>query len=76
MPEAECHIGRNRPPRDITRQLDPRTAGSVYALSDNGNKAMELRMGAGGFTVGGNAQTVNFSVTSVPDSLVQEGVFG
>jgi len=48
----------------------------MYALSANGNKAMELRNGVGAFTVGNNAQEVNFSVTSVPDSLVQEGAFG
>ena len=76
VPEAECQIGRNRPPRDITRQLDPSAAGSVYALSANGNKAMELRMGAGGFTVGGAAEAVTFSVGAVPDSLLQQGAFG
>jgi len=74
--EAACQIGRNSQPKDITRELHPSAAGTVYAMSDNGKKAMELRMGAGGFTVGGNAQAVNFSVTSVPDSLVQEGAFG
>mmetsp|Transcript_95019 Transcript_95019/g.153267 ORF Transcript_95019/g.153267 Transcript_95019/m.153267 type:complete len:501 (+) Transcript_95019:142-1644(+) len=74
--EAKCTTGRDRPPKDTTKPLDPRTAGRLEALSADGKKAMVLRMEEGSFNVGGNAQAVNFSVASVPDSLMQEGAFG
>jgi len=74
--EAECKTGRDRPPKDTTKMLNPAAAGELKVLSDDGKQAMGLRMGKGSFTVGGRAQAVNFSIAAVPDSLMQEGAFG
>jgi len=74
--EAACLAGQDRPPVDISGPLDPSVAGSIAAVSADGQPAMELRMGAGAFTVNGIAQAVTFSVSAVPDSLVQQGAFG
>jgi len=74
--EAKCTTGRDRPPKDTTKPLDPRAAGSLEALSADGKQAMGLRIEAGSFTVSGKVQAVNFSIAAVPDSLMQEGAFG
>jgi len=74
--EAECTTGRDRPPKDTTKMLNPAAAGELKVLSDDGKQAMGLRMGKGSFTVGGKVQAVNFSIAAVPDSLMQEGAFG
>jgi len=74
--EAACQAGQDRPPVDISAPLDPSVAGSIAAVSADGQPAMELRMGAGGFTVNGASQAVTFSVGAVPDSLLQQGAFG
>ena len=73
---AECQTGQDRHPVDVSAPLDPSVAGSVVALAADGQQAMQLRMGTGGFTVNGAAQAVTFSVGAVPDSLLQQGVFG
>jgi len=72
----ECKVGQSRPPKPTTRPLDPSAGGSIEALSTDAKPAMKLKMGKGGFKVGGIEKPVNFSISSVPDSLVQQGAFG
>merc|ERR1712216_175907 len=44
--------------------------------SEDGKTAVKLKMSRGAFSVGGDfGRAVNFSVASVPDSLLQQGAF-
>ena len=48
----------------------------MEAVSEDGKKAMKLSVRRGGFRVKGRDVAVNFTIASVPSSLVQEGAFG
>ena len=74
--EAQCTVGRGRPPKATTRPLDPSVGGELEAKSEDGKTAVKLKMSRGAFSVGGDfGRAVNFSVASVPDSLLQQGAF-
>ena len=75
-PKVECTVDQDRPPMPTTRPLDPSAGGTIEAQSTGGKPAVKLKMGKGGFKVGGVEKPVNFSISSVPDSLVQQGAFG
>ena len=50
----------------------------MEAESEDGKKAMKLTVRQGGFRVKGQDRggSVNFTIASVPSSLMQEGAFG
>lgn len=83
--QTNCSVGLGppvaappmRPPKDITQALDPRTGGQLEAKSQDGrNSAVKIQMPTNAFKVGDRFdKPVNFSITSVPDSLVQHGPF-
>jgi len=70
-----CGVGSARPPEFKKKEFDPSQGGKLEVKTKDGKPAMALKIGRGGFkTKSGRA--VNFTVDSVPDSLVQEGAFG
>jgi hypothetical protein len=72
----KCADSIDRPPKDTTVPLDPRVGGELEAKSADGRSAVKLRMPKNAFKVGDSFdKPVNFSVTSVPDSLLQNGAF-
>ena len=71
-----CPVSIDRPPKDTTKPLDPREGGELEAMSADGSSAVKLKLPKNAFKVGDSFDTpVNFSVTSVPDSLLQNGAF-
>ena len=71
-----CPGGKARPPQREKKLFDPSQGGKVEVKTEDGSRpAMALKIGRGGFkTASGGA--INFTIDSVPDSLVQEGAFG
>jgi hypothetical protein len=71
-----CDAGRERPPKREKKEFDPSQGGKLEAKTEDGKPAMALKIGKGGFRTNVIGKKVNFTVDSVPDSLVQEGAFG
>ena len=72
---ANCTMLLERKPKDKDQkgELNSATGGELTAETEDGRKAMRLKIRPKNFKNGDRA--VNFTVRAVPDSLMQEGAF-
>merc|ERR1719261_2227883 len=70
---ANCTLALERKPKDKKQALNSATGGQLTAETEDGKKAMRMKIRPKNFKGGDRA--VNFTIKAVPDSLMQEGAF-